>query len=166
MKNLLKQISVILISGLLIIASGGFGLIHHYCGCTDNENISILTENSCCPDDMKSIACKIDSETETVSCCQVDTSEKPANSNDCSGEDGCCSSEYLYFKTDKFDLSGNNRINLDFTIAYKTIILDNQSQDLLTEGFTFQINNNLPPPEYGKNLLTSLHQLKIAAPLV
>lgn len=166
MKNILQQILIYLFSGIIVIASGGFGLVHHYCGCTEKENISILTETSCCYDGMENLACNSESVTESSSCCQVDIREKPVKSHTCNGKNDCCSSEYFYFKTDNFDLSGHHRINLDFDIAYTAIILEDQNLNRLTEGFTFPINNNLPPPEYGKELLFSIHQLKIATPLV
>jgi len=165
MKKFVQQILIVLFSGVIVIASGGFSLIHHYCGCSENESVYILIDNSYCHEDMNDQFCEIELNNEPVSCCQTET-PKNQTQQQCGEEGDCCSSEYHYFKTDNFDLSGNHRVNLDFTIAYKAIILDNQSQKLLTEGFTFQINNNLPPPEYGKELLYSIHQLKIATPLV
>ncbi len=67
--------------------------------------------------------------------------------------DDCCSSEYFYFKTDNFDLSGNNRINLVFLAYMLQKFKAYQNHNYYRAKFLiYQISNNLPPPEYGIEL--------------
>jgi len=165
MKSILPQILIILFSGIIVFASGGFNLIHHYCGCTEDDNISILVEKSCCSDEEDIYNCDIDSASEPASCCQNEAPLNQTKHNHCDEGGDCCSSEYLYFKTDNFDLSGNSRVNFVFIVAYVAEIQNNQNQAQQAEFLIYQISNNLPPPEYGKELLYSIHQLKIATPL-
>lgn len=165
MKSFLKQIVIILFSGIVVIASGGFSLIHHYCACNKNFNYSILIEETECHDEMDDHHCEMKPSSEAISCCQQESTQTQNNHQHCGDNHDCCSLEYFYFKTDNFDLSGNSKVNFVFIVAYVAEIQNNQNQAQQAEFIIYQISNNLPPPEYGKKLLYSIHQLKIATPL-
>ncbi|MEZ5197874.1 MAG: hypothetical protein R2764_16255 [Bacteroidales bacterium] len=166
MKIFFKQILFILISGIIVIASGGFSLVHHYCSCTNDFNIAILDEKSCCHDEGKDQQCANMPDDEKYSCCSAEKKESATNHKHCTDGSHCCSFEYFYLKTDSFDFSGKKRISLEFIISYLAVINDVKDDNSLWDSYQQLLNHNLPPPDYGKKLLFSLHQIKIPTPLV
>lgn len=166
MKTIFKQLIFILFSGIMVIASGGFNLVHHYCSCSQNINTTILFDSPGCDNEGTEDHCGNNADIEEPSCCQQKNNDLPTNQSQCDNGKNCCSSEYSFFKTDTFDLSGKTRINPDLKIVTVTEINDYQNQDPQSDFFIQIIDYDLPPPDYGKELLFSLHQLKIATPLV
>lgn len=148
------------------MASGGFSLVHHYCSCANDFNITILNEESCCHNEVKDRHCTTLPNDEKSSCCSSERKEAPANHKHCTDGGHCCSFEYFYLKTDSFDFSGKKRISLEFIISYITIINDVKDDNPLRDSYQQLLDDNLPPPDYGKKLLFSLHQIKIPTPLV
>lgn len=166
MKTFIKQISVLILSGILVFASGGFSLIHHYCGCSDNNNLSLMIEDESCHDNDVDQCCIVSIPDTKENCCDEQNNKAHRAHEQGGDKHNCCSSEYFYFKTDNFDLSGKKEITFDFIIAFVQEISTEKSQKNIPESLVHQINNDLPPPDYGIELLYSIHQLKIAYLLV
>lgn len=152
MKNA-KKISTILFSGYLILAMGGFGIFHHYCGCSSEqfENTSILVEQSCCSPSMddfgfeNQMVCHSDSE--NMSC----------------GDDGCndcnCNTQVEVLKLD-YTIQSNHSV-FDYSKLYELhnsqfVLVDNviESKENDSEKI-FNIDKS--PPKAGK-FLVILHQ--------
>lgn len=160
MFQIIKQISVIFSAMILIVASGGFNLYQHYCHCKEKVSYSVVVESPACYEENKVNTCSSD---ELTSCCET---EPYQNSDpDCESTDNCCTTEYTFLKTDIFDYTIDQKKSFNFTIAFVLIPESSDAQKEYTylEKHTFAFD--LPPPDYGKELLISLHQIKIDTPL-
>lgn len=161
MKRFLQNTSILLLAGFLIIATGGFSIYHHFCGCAGESSASIFMETtcnhhrpsgqapaSCCSNELKK------------SCCMNQPEEKQA---DACHKDNCCHTSSTYLKImDNFTISVE-KISLKFIVSFLQILTGIEFQDetqtsvLVNYGF-----NDTSPPLYGTELLHSIHQLKIA----
>jgi hypothetical protein len=164
MAQLIKQISHFVMALLLVIAVGGFSLIQHYCNCAEEMKTSIIFESNDCHADVTPESCCKEEIIEIESCCSVvesDHSEKhTCNSNN------CCTEDFTFLKTDVFDYSVDHKKSFRFIVAYEVIIESeySESHQIFHNSTTFF--TDLPPPDFGKDLLISLHQIKIANLLV
>jgi hypothetical protein len=165
MRQLLKKISVIISAIMLVIASGGFSFYQHYCNCTDEVNSSVVIKSTDCHEDEKSHTCSTVQIDNVTSCCQAEINQNILNQK-CETTNNCCTTEYTFLKTDNFDNSFNQKKSFSFVAAYvinlETTYTQKDHSFLKKNTFT----DDLPPPEYGKELLITLHQFKIASPLV
>ncbi|MFU8843848.1 MAG: hypothetical protein ACNA7V_08590 [Bacteroidales bacterium] len=169
MKKLLKHIAVIITSVLLVCTAGGIGLYQHYCLCTGNTFQSVLIPATCCEHTVTG-HCDPDLINREISdCCTSATiGNKDAAFISCSHED-CCSDEFLFLKTDSFEYTKSLRQTAKFILAVQSIFYD--LIDPLTSAAGRRVlawcSNDLPPPPlFGRELLSSIHQLKLDIPLV
>jgi len=162
MFQIIKQISIIFSAVLLIIASGGFSFYQRHCICTDEISHSIVIESPACNEDKRAITC---STAEVTSCCETETNQNNDN-KDCESTDECCSTVYTFLKTDFFDytISQKKSFNITTTFVLVPESFDDKREYSFIENYTFAFD--LPPPVFGKELLITLHQIKIATPLV
>ena len=165
MRQLLKQIAVIISAIMLIIASGGFSFYQHYCNCTDEFSSSVVIESTDCHEDEESHICSTGKIDHVASCCQTETDQNIINQK-CEATHNCCTTDYTFLKTDNFDYSFVQKKSFSFITAYVLVLETTYTQKdhsfLKKNTFT----DDLPPLEYGKELLITLHQFKIASPLV
>lgn len=165
MFQIIKQISVIFSAVILIIASGGFNFYQRYCNCTDEISHSIVIESPPCYEEEKPITCSSDNADNATSCCETEPDKKNKN-RDCESTDNCCTVEFTFLKTDIYDYTIDQKKSFNFTSSYVLTpeSIEDQKKYTFIEKYTFAFD--LPPPDYGKELLISLHQIKIATPLV
>lgn len=165
MRQLLKQISVIISAIMLVIASGGFSFYQHYCNCADEVNSSVVIMSTDCHEEEENQACCTLQLEEVTSCCQSE-SDQNISHQQCENSDNCCTSEVTFLKTDDFDYSFDQKKSFSFIVAFVNVLesIYLQKNQCFIKETTFTAD--LPPPEYGKELLITLHQFKIASPLV
>lgn len=144
-----KKLSIALLTFLFLVSTTGMPIWSHYCEMMGKKS---LTE---CGD------CKIE-EVEIASCCSEEalTDQLKFKSENSS----CCFDEFDYKKIeDNFSQSSNTVV-----IFLSLIIADNNLTTIQSEAekkYSQQTNYDLPPPKFGKQLLHTLHQLKIDLPV-
>jgi hypothetical protein len=91
------------------------------------------------------------------SCCVKDKAQDPITIS--SENPICCQDEFVFNKVDDdFSQSGNHQTITNSVITIlKPLMLDTE----IVEKYSRQNNYSLPPPKFGKQLLQSIHQLKI-----
>jgi hypothetical protein len=124
-----------------------------------------MIEDTSCHDDADQ-CCIVSIPNPKENCCDEQNKKTHHAHQQCGDEHNCCSSEYFYFKTDNFDLSGKKEIKFDFIVAFVQEVSTEKLQNNISESLVHKINNDLPPPDYGTELLYSIQQLKIASLLV
>jgi len=165
MRQLLKQIAVIISAIMLVIASGGFSFYQHYCNCTDEFSNSVVIESADCHKDEKSHTCSTVQIDNVTSGCQAETDQNILNQK-CEATHNCCTTDYTFLKTDNFDYSFVQKKSFSFITAYVLVLETTYTQKDHSFLKKITFTDDLPPPEYGKELLITLHQFKIASPLV
>ena len=144
-----KKIYIIPIVILFLISTTGLPIWSHYCEMIGKKS---LTE---CGD------CKIE-EVKVTSCCSEtipDEQLKYSTSNS-----KCCFDEFDFKKIeDNFSQSHQTLITSFNTIVsgIQITAADNESEKKQLYSFNF----DLPPPQFGKQLLKTIHQLKIDLPV-
>jgi len=144
-----KKMSILTLALLFLVSTTGLPVFYHYCEMMGKKS---LTE---CDD------CKIE-EVEVVSCCSEMTSENQLQY--ASENSNCCIDEFDYKKIEDnfFPTISTNTISITTVISELHLIsLDSQSK----KNFSQQTNYDLPPPKFGKQLLNTIHQLKIDLPV-
>ncbi len=144
-----KRISILTLTILFVVSTTGMPIWSHYCEMIGKKSLSECQ------------ACAEENE-ETFSCCSMeepdyDIQMKAENSS-------CCVDEFDYKKIedDFFPTISTNTISVTTVISELQLTsLDFQSENKFSE----QTNYNLPPPKFGKQLLNTLHQLKIDLPV-
>ncbi|MCA0390015.1 MAG: hypothetical protein LCH52_16115 [Bacteroidetes bacterium] len=142
---------------VFFLSATGFPVVIHTC---ESSGVSTL------------FGCEMCEETAEVpapeSCCDENPDENKSDFSQCEtiksldGE-SCCFEKVDLHKI-SYDVSVFNLSNL-FICEFDAVTV---SSDLTSEQEITQILRNtddLPPPSFGKSLLTSIHQLKIALPL-
>jgi len=143
-----KKISILFLITLFLISTTGLPIWSHYCEMMGKKS---LTE---CDD------CKIE-EVEVTSCCSEITLENQLQYT--SENSNCCIDEFDYKKIedDFFQTITSNLIPITSVIsALHLSSIDSQSENKFSE----QTNYDLPPPKFGKQLLNTIHQLKLDLP--
>ena len=165
MCQLLKQILIIISALMLVIASGGFSLYQHYCNCANEVSSSVVIESADCSEsDVTETCCTVQVE-KVSSCCQTKTDQINSH-HPCETTDNCCTSEVTFLKTDDFNYSVDQKKSFQFITAFVIVLESNTFQKELCFIEKTSYTADLPPPDYGKKLLVTLHQFKIASPLV
>lgn len=145
-----KKISILTLTLLFLVSTTGMPVFSHYCGMSGKRS---LTE---CED------CLVEMQLPETSCC---TEEIPDYSLVFTSDNMiCCIDEFDYQKVEEvFSPSLNlNTINFATVVSeYVSITVDSEKQ----LAYSNHNNQNLPPPKFGKELLTIIHQLKIDTPI-
>jgi hypothetical protein len=145
----LKRILILPLAFTFLVSTIGLPIFYHYCEMLGKKSLSE------CGD------CKIE-EAEVVSCCSEMTLENQLQYT--SENSSCCVDEFDYKKIedDFFPTISTNTISVTTVISELQLTsLDSQSENKFSE----QTNYNLPPPKFGKQLLNTIHQLKIDLPV-
>jgi hypothetical protein len=145
----LKRLIILNLTFTFLVSTTGMPIWLHYCEMLGKKSLSECQ------------ACAKEKE-ETVSCCSMEESDfeiqlKAEKSN-------CCFDEFDYKKIedDFFPTITSNLIPIASVITELHLTsLDSQSENKFSE----QTNYNLPPPKFGKQLLNTIHQLKIDLPV-
>lgn len=140
---------ILLIAFSFLVSTTGLPIWSHYCEMMGKRSLSE------CGD------CKIE-EVEVTSCCSETISDYELQYS--SSHSNCCIDAFDYKKIDDnfFQIVNSNLISNNLIIA-ELQLTTLESQD--EEKYSQQINYNLPPPKFGKQLLNTIHQLKLDLPL-
>jgi hypothetical protein len=167
LKNLTKNILTAILAITLILGTNGLWVYKHICASHNFAGVSLL-QTPQCEKNHSSITetddcCKIEEVVE-YSCCESENSAENYPVNYTSQDEDCCISivdnkkidDSIYPPIDKkvvsFELSTINTVDTDEIV--------NQSTKL-----TNIASNDLPPPIFGRELLQTIHQLKIDTPI-
>jgi len=162
MISVFKHIAIILFATLVVIASGGFNLVRHYCACTGMELKAVMVQNIACENEKKGHCCSM--EIKKKPACDHCTKHNPAKHKHKNHK--CCHTEFTFFKTDKFDIQKSVKKSFEFVAAYSMVLYQQIYSEAEGNGSVHFLSDESPPPLFGKDLLHSLNQLKIADPLV
>lgn len=144
-----KRISISILTLLFLVSTTGMPIWSHYCEMMGKKSLSE------CGD------CKIE-EVEVTSCCSETIPDdqlqySSSNSNCCVDEFDYKNIEDNFFQTVSSNLITNNLIIAELNL--KT--LESQDEDKYSQNS----NYDLPPPKFGKELLNTIHQLKLDLPI-
>jgi len=145
MKN---RISISILTLLFLVSTTGMPIWSHYCEMMGKKSLSECE------------MCSIE-EVEIVSCCSEKTAENQLQFT--SENSNCCIDEFDYKKIEDnfFQTITSNLIPITSVIsALHLSSIDSQSENKFSE----QTSYNLPPPKFGKQLLNTIHQLKLDLP--
>jgi len=139
-----KRISILILTLLFLVSTTGLPIFINYC---EMIEISLFSEYE---------PCKIES-----SCC---SEENQNNKGQVSTDNSnCCVDEFDYIKIDDIFLQTANTTLLSTIIVVSEFNLSWPDSEV---GKKFPNNSNydVPPPKFGKQLLQTIHQLKISIP--
>jgi len=68
----LKKVLIYFLAFLLLVANGGFVVIHHTCNLSHSSNTAIFTDGDCCDKESKSSCCASKHTQKQSDCCTVD----------------------------------------------------------------------------------------------
>jgi hypothetical protein len=158
--HIIKNIGVIFIVSLLILATGGVSVFHHICHCAGEMSASLFVEADC--DHSHSGAACCSAET-TASCCQVNNNNEPGHS--CDNKD-CCQDTMQFLKISDSFQPGVEKIIVKPFLATISLIFIDKNEDIKSLPNFNIYASDLPPPDTGKQIVVSLHQLKLDPHLV
>ena len=162
MMQIIRNITVIIIVGLLIVATGGFSIYHHLCNCKGERSASVFMETTCDPQN-SSPAASCCSDQEIPSCCKEKQSQE--TKHQCNGND-CCNTSIQFLKINDVFQPGLEKISLKPVIAASSILFIDVKEDVLSTPIDNICFSDLPPPDSGRQIVLSLHQLKLDPSLV
>jgi hypothetical protein len=165
MKKAIQKSAITFLAVMLIMATGGFSVYHHFCRCEGESTASVFID-AVCDHDCASVAetATCCAETPKHSCCAIADIDAPAKSHH---HDDCCNSSSEFYKI--FDTFRVNveKISLKFIAGIIQVLT---GIDFIREPLAARITgpepNDTSPPLYGTELLHSIHQLKLDQPLV
>jgi hypothetical protein len=168
LKSLVKNIFTTIVALALLIGSTGFQLYKHSCAVHNISEVSLVETPECEQDhqvlDEKDDCCKVeDEEVSEPSCCKTEPIEESNQIVISAQEISCCFSsvESKVINDNLFHLANQKIIAAEFIVS--SFIDIEKSIPQIEQRIILQ-NNNLPPPVFGKSLLTTLHQLKLDTP--
>lgn len=144
-----KKISILTLTILFVVSTTGMPIWSHYCEMMGKKSLS---ECQACAEEKQ----------ETFSCCSMEESDFEIQLK--AKESNCCIDEFDYKKIedDFFQSITSNLFPITSVITeFHLSSPDFQSENKIAQ----QSNYNLPPPKFGKQLLNTLHQLKIDLPV-
>ena len=136
------------------LSTAGLPVILHMCNITGTKS---LVSCSDCKDEKKA--------EETESCCNTENSA--SNSDETSFSQGnnisCCSDQLAQIKIDdEFSIKSVDKVQQNVSVV--TVVSTSKTPEK-NENYFLNDSGFSPEPLYGKLLLKSIHQLKIANPL-
>lgn len=146
-----KRFSILTLTLLFLVSTTGLPVFYHYCEMIGKKSFSECK------------MCKMETEEkEHTSCCSQPIQESRVQIVDKNSE--CCVDEFDYKKIeDNFAQSSNT------VLINCSLVLTDGSPSLVKPDFENKYsqasNYNLPPPKFGKELLNSIHQLKLDLPV-
>jgi len=144
-----KKILILTLTILFLVSTTGMPIWSHYCEMMGKKS---LTE---CGD------CKIE-EVEVTFCCSETIPDDQLQYS--SSNSKCCIAEFDFKKIeDNFSQSSNTVL-----LSLSLIIAENNLTTIQSEAekkYSQNSNYNLPPPKFGKQLLNTIHQLKLDLPV-
>jgi hypothetical protein len=161
MKKAAQKSAVLFLAAMLIMATGGFSIYHHFCRCAGEGLTTIILEPNCdhqeTAGDLPAVCCSVD---EPSGCC---TNEDAENHSDACNGDDCCQTSSQFLKiVDTYTVS-LDKLSLKFIVSFIQVLT---STTLLAEPQVINLQNphytDTSPPLYGRELVNHFHQQKIA----
>jgi hypothetical protein len=146
-----KRILTIGLTILFLVSTTGLPVFYHYCEMMGKKS---MTECEMCETEVIEI--------DESSCCAESQPQYQVKLSD--SHSRCCIDNFDYKKIEDnlFQTLTANQLSINSVIIVEILSsLDLQSENKFSE----QINYNLPPPKFGKELLKKIHQLKIDLPV-
>ncbi|MBK9098070.1 MAG: hypothetical protein IPM14_08140 [bacterium] len=147
----LKRIFILTLTFAFLVSTTGLPLFYHYCEMMGKKS---LTECEMCKLETEEI--------KETSCCSEPIPESKLLITD--SESKCCIDEFDYKKIEDNFSQSHQTLITSFSTAVSGINItaaDNESEKKYSNSF----NYDLPPPQFGKQLLKTIHQLKIDLPV-
>jgi hypothetical protein len=145
-----KRISILILTILFVVSTTGLPIWSHYC-----EMMGKRSSSEC-------EMCKVEMEKVEPSCCSEET---PDNQRQVYTENSNCCVDVFDFnkiEDDFFQTITSNLIPITSVVTELHLTsLDSQNENI----FSQQTNYDLPPPKFGKELLSTIHQLKLDLPV-
>jgi len=144
-----KRILILTLTLLFLVSTTGMPIWSHYCEMLGKKSLSE------CGD------CKI-VEVEVTACCSETIPDYKLQYS--SSNSNCCIDEFDYKKIeDNFSQSSNTvLVSLSIIIAESNLTTIESETE---KKYSQNSNYNLPPPKFGKELLNTIHQLKLDLPV-
>ena len=169
MKSVVKNIFITIVALVLLIGSTGFHVFRHTCTAHNFSAISLI-ETPVCEKDQQAFeetdnCCKTETEEITEpSCCEAEPIDESNPVSITSQEIKCCISSIESNQIQDVLLTSAEKKNLALELFTSLVpFIENRIQQ--TEQDIVLQNNDLPPPKFGKQLLQTIHQLKIDTPV-
>ena len=144
-----KRISISVLTLLFLVSTTGMPIWSHYCEMMGKKS---LTE---CDD------CKIE-EVVVVSCCSETIPDDQLQYS--SSNSKCCIDEFDYKKIEDIFSQSSNTVLISSSVIVAENNL-NTIESVTEKKYSQNSNYNLPPPKFGKELLNTIHQLKLDLPV-
>lgn len=167
MKLLVKNIFTTIVALTLLISITGFQVYKHTCASHKFTAVSVI-ETPICEKDHQVIektddCCKTEDAESESSCCEILPIDESNPYSFTSEEIKCCVSSIENSQIqDKLFTSIEKKILIvelmTTSASFSEIEILQSKQNLILQ------NNDLPPPKFGKQLLQTIHQLKIDTP--
>ena len=145
-----KRISILILTILFVVSTTGLPIWSHYC-----EMMGKRSSSEC-------EMCKVEMEKVDPSCCSEET---PDNQPQVYTENSNCCVDVFDFnkiEDDFFQTITSNLIPITSVVTELHLTsLDSQNENI----FSQQTSYDLPPPKFGKELLSTIHQLKLDLPV-
>lgn len=168
MKILVKNIFTTIVALTLLFSSAGFQVYKHICSSHNFSAVSLIETPSCEKDHQLAEeiddCCKIEEEIIQSNCCDSEPIAKSELIVIASQELTCCTSS---IESNQLESSlfppVEQKISLleNYFVVISLNIIELQNSIPVIVFY----NNDLPPPVFGKQLLQSIHQLKIDTPI-
>lgn len=167
MKIIIKNILTTILAITLLIGTTGLQVYKHICFSHSFAGVSLI-ETPQCGNNHHSVTetdncCKIE-EVEPISCCETESKEASYPVSYSSPEVECCISIVDSKKIDESFYPPIDKKEISFELSAITLIdsdkISNQAKIL-----TISTVNDLPPPKFGRELLQTIHQLRIDTPV-
>jgi hypothetical protein len=146
---------------VLIMATGGFSVYHHFCHCEGEMTDTFFRPNTCEHQSVKAVhsCCALK---ETKSCCAGKPGKERRQTYH---RDKCCNTTAQYFKISDSFQTAPAKISLS-TVEFIAVLFLVDIQEYIDNSFRIKLDaTGLPPPDTARDILVSHHQLKLDTPL-
>ncbi len=161
MPKVIKRIGIIFVALLLILATSGYSIYRHYCYCAGKTSASLFLEDKCDHHVKATAASCCATKPSVANCCAAESAKAKAEKHIHSGK--CCETSLIFLKiSDTFNQSFE-KISFKFITGFIQLLISADLQcDPQIEPAEKIYYADISPPLFGKELLYSLHQLKLA----
>jgi hypothetical protein len=162
MKTLTQKILSFFLVTLLLAFTVGISVYEHYCSCSDQRIASVFVEVTC--SDNQSVSCCSVEAVKASSCCSNSSHNTSEHESSCD-VDGCCKTEIDIIQIDsEYQVSHEKFAAPDLSVLLAINVPDITS-DTETKIVAESFYSDPPPPIYGRQFLTAVHQLKLDLPV-
>jgi hypothetical protein len=160
--KIIRNIGLIFVVSMLIIASGGFSIYYHICQCAGERTESIFKQATCEHQTAKAVhsCCAVKA---TKSCC----AGKPVSKHkQTCHRDKCCNTTAQFLKINDSYQPVSVKISLDPVVLAGVILIVDTQDDINSSSENNLHSTGLSPPASGREFLVAHHQLKLDTQLV